>query len=81
MRIWLVIAVVLYLLWRFLVRSGTSQPRAAEGEMVRDPACGVYLPRHEAVRARHKGETYYFCSRTCRDQFKQRKPETGSGDH
>ena len=39
-------------------------------EMVQDPVCGVYLPKREAVTRRGPhGETYYFCSRECREKF------------
>jgi YHS domain-containing protein len=39
--------------------------------MVQDPSCGVYLPKGDAVRARIKGETHYFCSDTCLQRFKE----------
>ena len=38
--------------------------------MVRDPNCGVYIPRSDALRKRAGGNTYYFCSRKCRDEFR-----------
>jgi YHS domain-containing protein len=39
------------------------------GEMVKDPMCNTYIPKKNAVKDTVKGETYYFCSKECRDQF------------
>jgi len=38
-------------------------------EMVRDPSCGTYLPKGEALRKSVGGKTYYFCSERCRKAF------------
>ncbi len=48
-----------------------GRPENAEvmDEMVQDPACGVYVPRQQAVRARIKGKVHYFCSDECRQKF------------
>ena len=37
--------------------------------MVKDPNCQTYIPRRDAVQAEQNGETYYFCSRECRDAY------------
>ena len=37
--------------------------------MASDPVCGMAVERERAVSAKHAGETYYFCSRGCRDEF------------
>jgi YHS domain-containing protein len=37
--------------------------------MVRDPACGKYLPRRGALSERVKGEALHFCSDECREAF------------
>ncbi len=51
-------------------RSGTPPARTRDGEeMVRDPQCGTYLPRSDAVTAVVKGRTHHFCSPACRDAF------------
>ncbi|MFQ5789080.1 MAG: hypothetical protein ACE5JI_01260 [Acidobacteriota bacterium] len=39
------------------------------GRMVRDPACGVYVPQERAVEDRGSGEVRYFCSDRCREAF------------
>jgi YHS domain-containing protein len=35
-----------------------------------DPICGAVLDEHQiAVRSDHRGETYYFCSLSCKMEF------------
>jgi YHS domain-containing protein len=41
--------------------------------MVRDPQCGTYLPRTDALSRTVGGEKEYFCSEKCRDAFGGRK--------
>jgi len=56
---------------------GTSARMEANGRrseeiddlMVKDPNCQTYIPRRDAVQAEQNGETYYFCSRECRDTY------------
>ena len=31
------------------------------GEMIQDPACGIYIPKTKAIEGRVKGETHFFC--------------------
>jgi YHS domain-containing protein len=40
--------------------------------MVKDPACGTYLPRGDAISAKIGGETLYFCSTQCLSRYKKR---------
>ena len=42
-------------------------------DMVRDPQCGIYLPRSEALKKMVSGRQQYFCSKECRDAFLGRK--------
>ena len=37
--------------------------------MATDPVCGMAIERERAVSAEREGETYYFCSRGCREEF------------
>jgi len=37
--------------------------------MVTDPVCAMAVERERAVSAQRDGETYWFCSRGCRDEF------------
>lgn len=39
-------------------------------EMVKDPACGVYIPKKDAIGKKVKGERLFFCSRECYIKFK-----------
>jgi Ala-tRNA(Pro) deacylase len=46
---------------------GSSQPRTAA---VIDPVCGASLQGETAVvKSEHRGETYYFCSQSCKMEF------------
>ena len=40
----------------------------AGGDLVRDPQCGTYVPRINAIGALVSGKMEYFCSTSCRDQ-------------
>jgi uncharacterized protein len=53
-------------------RSAGPMPRPTErvgGELVRDPQCGTYVPRTRAIAVVRGGETLYFCSAKCRDEY------------
>ncbi len=39
------------------------------GELVKDPACGMYVSPAVALKKQVKGQTHYFCSEACRDKF------------
>lgn len=38
-------------------------------EMVKDPVCGIYLPKKDALPVSSGGKTIYFCSPQCRQRF------------
>jgi YHS domain-containing protein len=40
--------------------------------MIKDPECGVYFPQREGISLRVDGETLYFCSEKCRDEYKKK---------
>ena len=44
-------------------------PEQVDDEMVKDPVCGVYFPRREAVVHRRDGDDLLFCSTACRDRY------------
>ncbi|TNF46097.1 YHS domain-containing protein [bacterium] len=55
-------------------KPGTRGNRTAGGEeMVKDPQCGVYMPRSAAVKKKIDGETHYFCSQECSEKFSGRE--------
>lgn len=49
----------------------TAPPqKTPQGEdMVRDPQCGTYIPRGDALEKTVGGQRHYFCSTRCRDEF------------
>ena len=80
----ILVLVVLRLVWRFLagVIDGVAGPRAKGGPaadpvpLVKDPVCGTYVPKARALAATADGQTAWFCSDRCRDQW--RASHTGS---
>ncbi len=49
--------------------------------MATDPVCGMAVERERAVSAERDGETYWFCSKGCRDEFLGTDPSAGpAGD-
>ena len=66
---------LVYTLLTFILRSFSAKPvqpppeKTSLGEdMIRDPHCGTYVPRGDAIR---KGG-HYFCSEKCRDEYKNK---------
>lgn len=48
-----------------------SQGRQAEnqGELLRDPVCGVFVASATSVKKSVDGRTVHFCSTACRDKY------------
>jgi uncharacterized protein len=70
------VAVMAVLGWRFLTTGGPAMLRAMaspknhETALARDPVCGMSVDTQTAeYRSLHDGETYYFCSPGCKEQF------------
>ncbi len=40
-------------------------------ETATDPVCGLKVEKNPELSASHKGETYYFCSRSDMEKFKK----------
>lgn len=41
-----------------------------EQNMAKDPVCGMNVDEKTAkLKSEYKGETYYFCSQTCKEAF------------
>ncbi|NDY43385.1 YHS domain-containing protein [Dissulfurirhabdus thermomarina] len=59
-------------------RPGGNPPPITD-ELVRDPVCGVYVPRRDALRLERQGRTYHFCSRECRRRFRERSGADDQG--
>lgn len=79
----IILFVILRILLRMLfaprVRGGGTGPAGPAqrahptervgGELVRDPQCGTYVPKTRAIAVARGGETLYFCSAKCRDDY------------
>lgn len=75
----LLLAFILYQLvkrfWIYLCGAVQSEgglpPRPPQGEktLVRDPECGLNLPREDALTIYLNDEALHFCSRECRDAY------------
>ena len=39
--------------------------------LVEDPICHTLVPKHQSIRLRKDGTTYYFCSDECCDKFSE----------
>ncbi len=66
---------ILYLIYKFLTEPLKREDRSKntseviKGELVKDPVCGVYLPKEQAIKLEYNGETFYFCSQECKTKF------------
>ena len=73
----LIAALVIRLVWWLLVRqmrgSVAAKPRASARSvpLVRDPVCGTFVEPARAIEARDGSTVHYFCSESCRSQFRQ----------
>ena len=48
---------------------------------MRDPVCGMdVVPERAAALSVHKGETYYFCARTCKERFDKDPDDYGRAE-
>ena len=77
--IWLIVGFLVYTVYQ-MIRQAVSKPHGTPPEktnrgedMIRDPECGTYVPRNDAVKAEAKGKPSYFCSTECRDKYLERK--------
>lgn len=74
----LAVFAVLILALVLLARSYFPPLRGKEGsrlslDMVQDPNCEIYIPKSGAVVKTVSGNTHYFCSRKCADEFEQKR--------
>ena len=73
----LLIALIIWLLYRLVAnwfkkpdkaKKNEAEPDSPQ-EMVQDPVCKMYLPRHQALELKKDGREYYFCNEQCRNKF------------
>lgn len=65
------------------LRSRVGADRARErvaGQMIKDPECGMYVATDLAITKSLKGETLYFCSEECRDNFITKRKRSDQPD-
>lgn len=82
----LLLLLILRVIWRFLgglidgVADRRPGARAADldrGEpLVKDPVCGTFVVKQRALTASAGGETFWFCSERCRDEWRASRART-----
>jgi YHS domain-containing protein len=50
-----------------------SSRKLSEKELVKDPQCGIYVVKNPTFTLKNGGETIYFCSKECMDQYKKKR--------
>ena len=78
----LLLALLILVLIRFVLRlvggivhgaTGDQRSRGRRSQppvkMVADPVCGTFVVPGKALELARRGETFYFCSEKCRDQW------------
>ncbi len=82
--LFLIIVFVIYHLFKKYVL-GPFRPRHTKpgrkpppitDELVKDPVCGTYVPKREAIVYGRKGKLYYFCCKECLEKFKHSEKQT-----
>jgi len=82
----ILLAILCYILYRVVKslllpssqKSGKQvDPRTGTitDEMVSDPHCHVYIPKHDAIKTKVGGKTLYFCSKECKKKYLQEQHE------
>ena len=72
----LLVAVLTRLIWKFVRNffSGLQDQKREQPErntaLVRDPVCGTYVQQSRALKIHSDGAVNYFCSESCRQEFK-----------
>ena len=76
-----ILIILFYLLYRLLFagrtaaakRKGRKQEESESDILKEDPICGKLVPSRQAEVLVSQGKRYYFCSRKCRDSFRQQQ--------
>lgn len=75
LAIFVFLVIVVYKLLAGLIKGVSVSNRQevpadkSTAELVQDPQCGAYILPAQGVDARVAGNTYHFCSESCREQF------------
>ena len=65
-----IFAVACILLLILTVLAAAQNKNAPKPEKARDPVCGLRVEKNPQLSATYQGETYYFCTKRDRDEFK-----------
>ena len=75
-RLLLIILAIWLVRWFLKSLTGSRQQSGArpkdsrpEGNMVKDPICGMYMDSRLAVKHETKNGIFYFCSEECKSKF------------
>jgi YHS domain-containing protein len=75
MLIWLILIYIGFKIVKgFMTQRQAESPPAnkvADDEAVRDPVCGVYVTKDDAVVGKLEGERIYFCSMDCLEKYRE----------
>ncbi|NJC87013.1 MAG: hypothetical protein FIB02_00530 [Desulfuromonas sp.] len=73
--IWALLGFIIYTIAKAAIQAfhapAPPPPEKSRGgeTMERDPECGTFVPRGDAVQATVRGKQYWFCSTRCWDEF------------
>lgn len=75
--VFLAFIIIIYLVLKkyfsgfFSPKVNKTPPPPITDELVKDPVCGTYVPKREALVYGRKGKLYYFCCEECLKKFKK----------
>lgn len=76
--VWVLIGYVVYLMFKGRTdKKGIPREKPAGEETHRDPVCGVYVAKDDAVVGRLEGERIYFCSMACLEKYREQIENKG----
>jgi len=62
---------VLIIVLAVSITVAAQSKKAEKAEKAKDPVCGIMVDKNPALSYTYKGETFYFCSKTDEEKFKQ----------
>lgn len=74
---------ILYYLLHYLIRDMPSSKKKMKGkreleELVQDPYCQTYIPKHSAVKKKVEGQMLYFCCEKCLKSYIEKEAKNGA---
>lgn len=71
--IWLVLLYIGFKIIKgFIAQRKQDEPAiSTDEEAVRDPVCGVYVAKNDAIVGKVEDERVYFCSMECLEKYKE----------